>query len=296
MQPLECDELLKSMHVIECLFYQGIGWCVLNNVLDPLNHIRIQTIHTLVRGMERVLDTILARHSVSIREIKTHGIYRLDLLFRRRTSLCNLAQYFRNILANTELMRLFFQEWTQIDFTHIGTQCRWLFSSDRFVEMFRSFEELFQTQLMAGFDLDSWLAWLKATVHTSIDPAPSVSSIEEFFILESTSRQFLLRVSFVASIIIRDFTLRNSSLFGSLHLVRLFFEEYMTHVVESLLETSKRPFLHQFYGHVSTFIYKKHTHDLSSSTLIHSENTPNHVSHTKKLKTDSSLATILNFT
>jgi hypothetical protein len=51
-------------------------------------------------------------------------------------------------------------------------------------------------------------------------------------------RQFLMRWSFVATLIVRDLTLRSSRSFGSFHLMRLLVDEYLTFASERKLTRS----------------------------------------------------------
>lgn len=46
------------------------------------------------------------------------------------------------------------------------------------------------------------------------------------------ARQFLLKWSFYSSMVIRDLTLRSAASFGSFHLIRLLYDEYMFYLVE----------------------------------------------------------------
>ena len=53
------------------------------------------------------------------------------------------------------------------------------------------------------------------------------------------ARQFLLKWSFYTSMVIRDLTLRSAASFGSFHLLRLLFDEYVFHLVERKVAASQ---------------------------------------------------------
>lgn len=57
------------------------------------------------------------------------------------------------------------------------------------------------------------------------------------------ARQFLLNWSFYSSMIIRDLTLRSAASFGSFHLIRLLYDEYMFYLIEHKVaaHTGKSP-------------------------------------------------------
>ena len=58
--------------------------------------------------------------------------------------------------------------------------------------------------------------------------SPSLDRVE----FTSSARQFLLRWSFYSSMIIRDLTLRSAASFGSFHLIRLLYDEFMFYIIE----------------------------------------------------------------
>ena len=57
------------------------------------------------------------------------------------------------------------------------------------------------------------------------------------------ARNFLLNWSFYSSMIIRDLTLRSAASFGSFHLIRLLYDEYMFYLIEHKVaaHTGKSP-------------------------------------------------------
>lgn len=87
-------------------------------------------------------------------------------------------------------------------------------------------ENDFKTTLQQQCSLEQWAAWLQVVVD---------SVLQEHFGKPSyakAARQFLLKWSFYSSMIIRDLTLRSASSFGSFHLIRLLYDEYMFYLIE----------------------------------------------------------------
>ena len=87
-------------------------------------------------------------------------------------------------------------------------------------------EESFKSTLQQQASLENWASWLEGVVDSILSPALS----QENYI--QAARQFLLRWSFYSSMIIRDLTLRSAASFGSFHLIRLLYDEFMFYIIE----------------------------------------------------------------
>ena len=90
-------------------------------------------------------------------------------------------------------------------------------------------EESFKSTLQQQASLENWATWLEGVVDSILSPGLS----EENYIM--AARQFLLRWSFYSSMIIRDLTLRSAASFGSFHLIRLLYDEFMFYIIEHRL-------------------------------------------------------------
>lgn len=87
-------------------------------------------------------------------------------------------------------------------------------------------ENEFKEALQQQNSLEQWAQWLREVV---------VSALKEFEgkpTFPRAARQFLLKWSFYSSMVIRDLTLRSAASFGSFHLIRLLYDEYMFFIVE----------------------------------------------------------------
>lgn len=87
-------------------------------------------------------------------------------------------------------------------------------------------EAEFKTALQLQNTLEQWATWLRQVVDNSL---LAYRGKPEF---EKAARQFLLNWSFYSSMVIRDLTLRSAASFGSFHLIRLLYDEYMFYIVE----------------------------------------------------------------
>ena len=72
-----------------------------------------------------------------------------------------------------------------------------------------------------------WMKWLGGIVKAEVGERelPNEQHVHQ-------ARKFLMEWSFYSSLIIRDLTLRSAQTFGSFHLIRLLFDEYVLYKVE----------------------------------------------------------------
>ena len=116
----------------------------------------------------------------------------------------------------------------------------------------QSLETEFKNILGAPADLETWAQWLQSVVNKALSNSEADDGCGPTF--TKAARQFLLNWSFYrlvtllqakfawlstttvafihSSMIIRDLTLRSAASFGSFHLIRLLFDEYMFYLVE----------------------------------------------------------------
>lgn len=87
-------------------------------------------------------------------------------------------------------------------------------------------ENDFKAALQQQNTLEQWASWLRYVVDTALEEHRGKPSFPK------AARQFLLKWSFYSSMVIRDLTLRSAASFGSFHLIRLLYDEYMFFIVE----------------------------------------------------------------
>uniref|UniRef100_W5LB43 DNA-binding protein RFX2 n=1 Tax=Astyanax mexicanus TaxID=7994 RepID=W5LB43_ASTMX len=103
-------------------------------------------------------------------------------------------------------------------------QASWVCQCDESVV--QRLEQDFKVTLQQQSSLDQWAAWLDNVVSQVLKPHEGSPSFPR------AARQFLLKWSFYSSMVIRDLTLRSAASFGSFHLIRLLYDEYMFYLVE----------------------------------------------------------------
>ncbi|XP_014817728.1 PREDICTED: DNA-binding protein RFX2-like, partial [Calidris pugnax] len=87
-------------------------------------------------------------------------------------------------------------------------------------------EQDFKATLQQQQSLEQWALWLDAVVARVLKPHLGSPAFPR------AAKLFLLKWSFYSSMVIRDLTLRSAASFGSFHLIRLLYDEYMYYLVE----------------------------------------------------------------
>jgi len=92
-----------------------------------------------------------------------------------------------------------------------------------------SAQEDFKKFLTDRVSLEQWAAWLQELVQRVLGKCNDARDLVFY------SQQLLLKWSFYSTLIIRDLTIRNATSFGSFHLLRTLFDEYIIYLVDSKL-------------------------------------------------------------
>jgi regulatory factor X 1/2/3 len=113
------------------------------------------------------------------------------------------------------------------------------------------FENDFKAALQQQNTLEQWASWLRMVVDTALEDYRGKPSFPK------AARQFLLKWSFYSSMVIRDLTLRSAASFGSFHLIRLLYDEYMFFIVEHKVAEATNTTPIAVMGQIELVSYKK---------------------------------------
>lgn len=95
-------------------------------------------------------------------------------------------------------------------------------------------EQDFKMTLQQQNSLEQWATWLDSVVSEALKPYE-----HNPVALPKAAKVFLLNWSFYSSMVIRDLTLRSAASFGSFHLIRLLYDEYMYYLIEHRVAQAK---------------------------------------------------------
>ncbi|XP_045902979.1 MHC class II regulatory factor RFX1 isoform X3 [Micropterus dolomieu] len=218
----ECDNLL----------YQTLVEILIPDVLRPIPSALTQAIRNFAKSLENWLTGAMMNIPEEMVRIKVVCVCSFSQTLRRYTSLNHLAQAARAVLQNSAQINQMLSDLNRVDFTNVQEQASWVCQcEDRVVQRL---EQDFKMTLQQQNSLEQWATWLDSVVSEALKPYE-----HNPVALPKAAKVFLLNWSFYSSMVIRDLTLRSAASFGSFHLIRLLYDEYMYYLIEHRVAQAK---------------------------------------------------------
>uniref|UniRef100_A0A3Q2DH89 Transcription factor RFX3 n=1 Tax=Cyprinodon variegatus TaxID=28743 RepID=A0A3Q2DH89_CYPVA len=218
------EAVLKWMSTCDHLMYQALVEILIPDVLRPIPSALTQAIRNFAKSLEGWLSNAMNAIPQRMIQTKIAAVSAFAQTLRRYTSLNHLAQAARAVLQNTSQINQMLSDLNRVDFANVQEQASWVCQCDEGVV--QHLEQDFKATLQQQSSLEQWAAWLDNVVTQVLKPYEHRPSFPR------AARQFLLKWSFYSSMVIRDLTLRSAASFGSFHLIRLLYDEYMFYLVE----------------------------------------------------------------
>ncbi|XP_037104841.1 DNA-binding protein RFX2 isoform X3 [Syngnathus acus] len=212
------------MRSCDHILYQALVEILIPDVLRPVPSTLTQAIRNFAKSLEGWLTNAMTSFPQEIIRTKVAVVSAFAQTLRRYTSLNHLAQAARAVLQNTSQINQMLSDLNRVDFANVQEQASWVCQCDESVV--QRLEQDFKVTLQQQSSLDQWATWLDNVVTQVLKPHQGSPSFPK------AARQFLLKWSFYSSMVIRDLTLRSAASFGSFHLIRLLYDEYMFYLVE----------------------------------------------------------------
>uniref|UniRef100_A0A8B9G8X6 DNA-binding protein RFX2 n=1 Tax=Amazona collaria TaxID=241587 RepID=A0A8B9G8X6_9PSIT len=218
------EPILKWMRSCDHILYQALVEILIPDVLRPVPSTLTQAIRNFAKSLEGWLMNAMSDFPPEIVQTKVGVVSAFAQTLRRYTSLNHLAQAARAVLQNTSQINQMLSDLNRVDFANVQEQASWVCQCKE--GMVQKLEQDFKLTLQQQSSLDQWASWLDNVVTQVLKHHEGSPSFPK------AARQFLLKWSFYSSMVIRDLTLRSAASFGSFHLIRLLYDEYMFYLVE----------------------------------------------------------------
>uniref|UniRef100_H2Z0C4 RFX-type winged-helix domain-containing protein n=1 Tax=Ciona savignyi TaxID=51511 RepID=H2Z0C4_CIOSA len=208
------------------MMYQSLVEVLIPDVLRPIPSALTQAIRNFAKGLESGLTGALKKADIppELTKLKISAVSAFSQTLRRYTSLNHLAQAARAVLNNVAQINQMLADLNRVDFNNVQEQASWVCQCPD--NVVHELETDFKTALSEQRTLEQWADWLEAVVAKMLLPHEGTRGFTR------AARQFLLKWCFYSSMVIRDLTLRSAASFGSFHLIRLLYDEYMFYLVE----------------------------------------------------------------
>ncbi|XP_059552583.1 MHC class II regulatory factor RFX1 isoform X4 [Myotis daubentonii] len=213
------------------VLYQGLVEILIPDVLRPIPSALTQAIRNFAKSLESWLTHAMVNIPEEMLRVKVAAAGAFAQTLRRYTSLNHLAQAARAVLQNTAQINQMLSDLNRVDFANVQEQASWVCRcEDRVVQRL---EQDFKVTLQQQNSLEQWAAWLDGVVSQVLKPYQGSTGFPK------AAKLFLLKWSFYSSMVIRDLTLRSAASFGSFHLIRLLYDEYMYYLIEHRVAQAK---------------------------------------------------------
>nr|XP_013003821.1 DNA-binding protein RFX2 isoform X3 [Cavia porcellus] len=220
----KCAPILKWMRSCDHILYQALVEILIPDVLRPVPSTLTQAIRNFAKSLEGWLTNAMSDFPQQVVQTKVGVVSAFAQTLRRYTSLNHLAQAARAVLQNASQISQMLSDLNRVDFANVQEQASWVCQCEE--GMVQRLEQDFKVTLQQQSSLEQWARWLDSVVSQVLKQHAGSPSFPK------AARQFLLKWSFYSSMVIRDLTLRSAASFGSFHLIRLLYDEYMFYLVE----------------------------------------------------------------
>ena len=218
-------DLLDFIVEKDQLTYKAMATVLLPNVLQALPVSIPQAIRQFAKQLESYLANAIDNYPQNLIVKKMNVVKKFSQSLHKQASLNHLTQAARAVLQNSTQVSQMIIDWNRLDFDFIKDQASWICQCGE--EFILSAQEDFKRFLTDRVSLEQWAQWLQNIVNKIIGKS---NDARELVVL---SQQLLLKWSFYSTLIIRDLTIRNASSFGSFHLLRTLFDEYIFYLIET---------------------------------------------------------------
>ncbi|KAH7637837.1 dna-binding protein rfx2 [Dermatophagoides farinae] len=192
---------------------------LLPNLLKPIPQILTQQIRNFAKCINKWMINALQGYSDEFIRMKTSAVSALSHMLRRYTSLNHLSTAACAVLKNQQQVLQMINDLNKVDFKNVQEQASWVCGCNE--EIVHQIESSFKGFLSDQCPYDRWAYWCEDVLNMSLSNHNN-----------STAKQFFFKWEFYSSLVMRDLTLRSAQSFGSFHLIRLLFDEYIFYLVE----------------------------------------------------------------
>uniref|UniRef100_A0A0M3IUN5 RFX-type winged-helix domain-containing protein n=1 Tax=Ascaris lumbricoides TaxID=6252 RepID=A0A0M3IUN5_ASCLU len=236
-------------------FYQVIAEVLIPDVLSSNMSSTLTTqIRNFAKSLEGQLKKAMQGAPDVIQKKKLVAVRMLAQTLRRYTSLNHLATAARGVLQKPDQIQQMYQDFNRVDISNVQDQAGWVCDCDPV--LVSNLQSDFRENLQKQKTLEQWAEWMEAVVDQKqktleqwaewmeavVDQVLAKYHDKPLNILADVAKQFLKNWSFYSSMIIRDLTLRSAQSFGSFHLIRLLYDEYLLYLVElRLAKAANKP-------------------------------------------------------
>ena len=212
---------------------------LLPNLLKPIPQQLTQQIRNFAKNITTWMANALCGYDETFVTMKIEAVGAFSHTLRRYTSLNHLSSAARAVLQNQSQISQMISDLNRVDFKNVQEQAYWVCRCDD--EIVEHIEQSFKNLLQQVDPFDRWSNWCDQVLESCLSDATD----------DKAATQFFFKWGFYSSLVMRDLTLRSASSFGSFHLIRLLFDEYIFYLIEQRVAKANAKTPLQVLGEVS---------------------------------------------
>uniref|UniRef100_A0A0N4ZHQ5 RFX-type winged-helix domain-containing protein n=1 Tax=Parastrongyloides trichosuri TaxID=131310 RepID=A0A0N4ZHQ5_PARTI len=211
----------------DIIFYQTLIEILIPNILCNTMTVSVSAfLRNFAKSLETHISNAFKGSVEQFVQNKLIAVRMFSTSLRRYASINHVAQAARSVFQKPDQIRQMYFDYSRVDLELIHEHAGWVCSCD--FNLVRNIESDFKNNMGKQKSLEEWAEWIEAVVDQCLancHDKPIKSIIK-------TAKNLLLEWNFYASAVLRDLTLRSAPSFGSFHLIRLLFDDYIYLMVE----------------------------------------------------------------
>ncbi|XP_071949864.1 uncharacterized protein [Antedon mediterranea] len=229
LQLLQMPSLAGTIYFCDILLYKTIIGILIPGITQEVPQSLLKAVRIFAKDFRSKLSKYIQKLPKKVFEAKNQAATSFVKLLVRKSSLSHIAQATRSILDNSRAVKMMQADWKEkTDLENLRRQIDWLIVDVKIVEdrpklstYFQEFEGLLEQKATVEQHVD----WINEVMKAFVDKTSETE--------EKSMQNFLLYVSSISELVLRDHTLRSASSFGSYHLLHMLYNEYLLYRIEA---------------------------------------------------------------
>ncbi|CAD5211382.1 unnamed protein product [Bursaphelenchus okinawaensis] len=216
-------QIVKFIYSMDVAVYQVAFEILIPNVLSPYFKFLYEEFRMFNANVSTTLKKILVDVPPPVQHVKLKACSLLTYALKRHMWINHFATSAREqVLNEAQTVQLMYKEFCKIE---LAPEAAWVTQCDP--DLVRTIVSDFKDKLFSHSTMEEWAQWIEKVLDQVMakyhDKAPEVQV--------KVAKKFMLRWSFYTDALIRDLTLKGAKSFGSFHLIRHLYGEYMLHLI-----------------------------------------------------------------
>ncbi|KAI3639942.1 hypothetical protein MIR68_002021 [Amoeboaphelidium protococcarum] len=235
-------EVLQSGHMQrlcgewDAMVYQALLTVFLPDILGQGDQTMLTGLRNFVKHIPAmVMDVAVDSKSSPVLVEKARVATDFSKIVKQYHHLNSLALNVGVIMSQHDLVARMIMVWNSLDFNSISSQALYICPNAN--EALRMANAEVGRKIVDQSHVSQWAEWI-FTMTEHFLPNDH-RSFEEYMYI---AQQFIIRWSYVSSLIIRDICDKSKELFNSFHMIRLFCDEYVKYLIDCKLDEKRRHF------------------------------------------------------